>query len=398
VHFFVHLYELSFPAIALTVREDLGWSLGEVLRVSFGMYLLFGLGALPMGLVTDRWRARWMLVLCLLGAGTGAILAAVSQNRVQLVAALALTGLASSIYHPAGMALLSRAVRERGRALGLNGVFGNLGSATAPFLGGIFAAQWGWRGAFAVLGAAGVACGIASAFLRIDEQPRAAVQSEARGRVPSRLGAFALLCLAMLLAGFAYRGMSLVVPALFHEQTTFFAAWIERSGLASWSGVRNMAATSLASFAYAVGVFGQLAGGHLADRHDLRKLYLAFHAASLPFLAGAAVAREAWLAVALSGYLFFSLGMQPIENSLVARLTPERWRSTSYGVKFILNFGVGSSAVYAITALGREGSFRSALGVLALIVVALCVAAGGLLVATRGTRIANADPAARAAA
>ena len=38
--------------------------------------------------------------------------------------------------------------------------------------------------------------------------------------------------------------------------------------------------------------------------------------------------------------------MQPAENSLVARFTPGRWRSTGYGIKFILFFGVGSLAVF----------------------------------------------------
>ena len=38
--------------------------------------------------------------------------------------------------------------------------------------------------------------------------------------------------------------------------------------------------------------------------------------------------------------------MQPIENSLFAALTPERWRSTGYRVKFIFTFGVGSVAVW----------------------------------------------------
>ena len=41
-------------------------------------------------------------------------------------------------------------------------------------------------------------------------------------------------------------------------------------------------------------------------------------------------------------YTFFALGMQPIENSLVAHLTPSRLRSFAYSLKFILVFGVGA--------------------------------------------------------
>ena len=48
------------------------------------------------------------------------------------------------------------------------------------------------------------------------------------------------------------------------------------------------------------------------------------------------------------GYLFFSLGMQPIENSLVARMTPNHLRSLAYGLKFILVLGMGAFAVKVV--------------------------------------------------
>jgi hypothetical protein len=40
--------------------------------------------------------------------------------------------------------------------------------------------------------------------------------------------------------------------------------------------------------------------------------------------------------------------MQPIENTLVAYLTPDRLRHSAFGTKFILTFGVGSVAVYVV--------------------------------------------------
>ena len=104
-HFMTHLYELAFPALALTVRDDLGWSLAEVLRLSFLMYLLFGLGSLPMGLLSDRWKARSVLVLSMLGAGLGAVAVSLAQSKFQFIAALAFVGFCLSAYHPAGMSM-----------------------------------------------------------------------------------------------------------------------------------------------------------------------------------------------------------------------------------------------------------------------------------------------------
>ena len=120
------------------------------------------------------------------------------------------------------------------------------------------------------------------------------------------------------------------------------------------------AATSLA---YLFGIAGQYVGGVLADRHDLRRLYLAFHALSLPALL---------LMTALSGlplvggaalFVFFSLGMQPIENSLFAHYTPARWRATAYGLKFVLHLRrrLAGGVAGALGRCGRRAVVRAAL-------------------------------------
>jgi len=390
-HFLTHLYELAFPAIALTLRDDLGWTLADVLRLSFLMYLLFGLGALPAGLLTDRWRARWVLAASACSAGIGCALVALSRTQAQFTAALALVGLSISAYHPAGMSLLSRCVRRRGGALGLNGVFGNLGSATAPFIGGLLAYAFGWRAAYAGLGGLGIAAAALTLLLPIDETSvEAAAARPAVSRDGSNLESFGILCVAMMLAGLSYRGVSLLLPATFEGRTTFLAAALEHLRFLQEAKVRNLAATAIASGVYMVGVIGQIVGGHLADRHDLRKLYLLFHACSLPFVLAMGALNEWALAASAALYIFFGLGMQPIENSLVARYTPERWRSTSYGVKFVLNFGVGSLAVYGVTALQGDAGFQRVYLALAGVVLLVCATSAFLLQRSRGSPALNA--------
>jgi MFS transporter, FSR family, fosmidomycin resistance protein len=389
-HFLTHLYELAFPAIALTLRDDLGWTLADVLRLSFLMYLLFGLGALPAGLLTDRWRARWVLAASACSAGIGCALVALSRTQAQFTVALALVGLSISAYHPAGMSLLSRCVRRRGGALGLNGVFGNLGSATAPFIGGLLAYAFGWRAAYAGLGGLGIAAAALTLLLPIDETSvEAAAARPAASRDGSNLESFGILCVAMMLAGLSYRGVSLLLPATFEGRTTFLAAALEHLRFLQVAKVRNLAATAIASGVYMVGVIGQIVGGHLADRHDLRKLYLLFHACSLPFVLAMGALNEWALVASAALYIFFGLGMQPIENSMVARFTPMRWRSTSYGIKFVLNFGVGALGVYGVTALHRDDSFALVYLAVAGFVVLVCGVALLLWWRTRGGAVRN---------
>jgi hypothetical protein len=78
-------------------------------------------------------------------------------------------------------------------------------------------------------------------------------------------------------------------------------------------------------------------------------------------------------------FVFFSLGMQPIENSLFYACAPPRWRATAYGLKFVLTFGVGSLAVWMVRWADAAGGLSYAILCLAG-VVTLIVGAAALLV------------------
>jgi len=111
--------------------------------------------------------------------------------------------------------------------------------------------------------------------------------------------------------------------------------------------------------------------------------------ASLPALVVIASTTEWPLLIASAIYAFFALGMQPIENSLFAVLTPERWRSTAYGLKFVLTFGVGSSAVWMVRAVAENSGWHAVYVVLGWVVGALVACIVMLMVVTRKLEIRN---------
>ena len=120
-------------------------------------------------------------------------------------------------------------------------------------------------------------------------------------------------------------------------------------------------------------------------------MYLAFHACSLPFVILMGLVSQELLVLSAGIYIFFSLGMQPIENSLVARYTPSRWRSTGYGIKFILVFGIGAMAVYLVGWI-KEGWSLSAVYLVAGGLVALLVITISILIrVSRGTTCRNSE-------
>jgi MFS family permease len=381
-HFLTHFYILIFPAVTMPMVSSFGMPLEEVVKLSFVMYLAYGLGALPAGVLVDHWQAKGMLAVGLFLMGGGLFLAGAYPDPRSLVIFLGIVGTGASIYHPAGLALISRTVRQRGFAMGINGVFGNLGIAAAPLLTGLFTWLFTWQTTFMILGVTGVVIGFLMALLRVDESvTRSSEEISAAGHDLVRY--FLIVCVGLVLAGVAYRGNMLLLPAYLELNTTFFHDLIASFSFVTQQGSATLAATVLASLILVTGIFGQVLGGKLADRIDLRHAYLLAHGLSLPFILAMAFTMDYWLAICAALYVFFSLGMQPIENSLIAALTPHRWRSTSYAVKFILNFGVGASVVYIIGPIKNAFSLSTVYVFLAGVTLLLVICIAALLVATR---------------
>ncbi|MCI0451915.1 MAG: MFS transporter [Candidatus Latescibacteria bacterium] len=384
-HFFTHLFTLAFPAIAIPLTTAFGMPLEAVVKLSFWMYLLYGVLALPVGLAADRWRAKPMLVAGIAIMGTGLIVAGAYPNPIVMTSSLALVGVGASIYHPAGLALISRAVRLRGVAMGVNGVFGNLGIALAPLLTGALSWAFGWQTALIVLGAIGLITAAWLQTVHVDETIRPAAKPVVHDGVPKREMAryFVILCVALVLGGIAYRGNMLLLPAYMELKTTFLAKLFEHLPRFDGHSTATFAATVLASIVLCGGLFGQMVGGRLADRMELRRAYLLFHAASFPFVLAMAFSGDVALVACAVAYEFFSLGMQPIENSLIAAMTPDRWRSTSYAVKFLLNFGIGAVAVHLIAPIKQAYSIEMVYAFLAGVVLLLVLTIVVLMVASR---------------
>ncbi len=391
-HYFTHFYELLFPALAIPLVLSLKMDLTDVLKLSFLMYLLYGVGALPWGFFADRYGSSKSLVIFFLGTGMGSILTSFSDSQGGLIFTLAIIGFFASISHPAGLGLISIGVRNRGSALGINGMAGNLGLMSAPFIAGLFNWLVGWELTFLLIGILSILGGIATALVRIDETPlQGKPEKQESGPTNNNhyMKYFLILCAAMTLAGFAYRMNSIILPAYLEFKAGFLWNYLKDFDLSNLQGAKTMAATLLVSFVYIISAFGQLVAGKLADRYDLRWLYFGFHAVSIPFVVSMGILNEQLLVIAASLYVFFALGMQPIENSLVAKYTPKRWRSTSYGIKFILTFGIGSLAVYIVGWIKNAYNLETVYFISGTIVSGLALLVLFLIWSSRGTTCKN---------
>ncbi len=370
-HFFSHFNMLIFPALVLPLSLHLGITLGQTIEISFWMYLMYGLTALPWGLAADRWGAKPLLTLFFLGSAVSCFLAAFYIGSINgLALSMMGLGIFSGIYHPAGLGLISKQTKKISRTLAVNGVFGSLGIAFAAVFAGFFNSYFGFKTVFILLGL----MNLSGLFLIAGYKPAPKVMTdpEPQNSTTSVVAPFVILLCIMMLAGICYRGSTLTVPAYFElKNNDIFSMCSSITGLPL---TKNLVATLSTTLILMTGIFGQLFGGRLAEKFDLRFCYIFMHLIIIPVVFLMAKTANLPLIVLAMLYFFFLLGTQPIENTLVAKLTPKKFHSSAYGLKFIFTFGVGALSVKAIkqveTSFGIESIFTF-LGIVSIVLVSV---------------------------
>lgn len=377
-HFLSHFNMLIFPALLLPLTARYGLPLEKTLAMSFWMYLLFGISALPWGFLGDRYGARSLLMLFYLGAGVccfGCV--AAIDNTTLLPLMLAGLGLFSGIYHPVGLGWIAREVKRTSVGMAYNGIFGNLGLASAPLLAGVLNHFFGVEVVYGVVGVMNVS-GVIFIFLSTDDRA-VPVDSEKKNLSHTNIQPFVILLAAMMLGGVVYRGTSVSLPAYFELKNAGLldvVGWGESLG-------GNLFATMTTSLLYVVGMAGQYLGGRIGESYDLKIGYLVFHAITIPAAIGMAVSFGLPLIMCAMVHSFFLLGMQPIENTLLSKLAPASLLSSAYGLKFVLTFGVGAISVKVIELVKMHHGFETIFFIFSLVSTLLVIAIIKLISSTR---------------
>jgi MFS family permease len=370
-HFVIHYNMMVFPALVLPLSQSLGMSVAQVVELSFLQYLLFGISALPWGLSADRWGSRALMFALFLGSGLSGVAITLSLNApFQLSLALAALGLFSGIYHPIGMGLISKGVQNVSMGMGYNAVAGGVGQVLGPLVTGILNWIWGPTAAYisvAVLNLSGVGLMLLMPLPKGSSR-QAAPQAQGNG-----IGGFVILLIGMMLAGLAYSGSTVILNTYLELKSKGLMDLF--SGATGGPVSANLFASIVTALIYTVGAVGQYLGGLAGARYETRYSYLAFHAVCVPAAFLMAFTQNFGLVAWSSVYFFFLLGMQPLENTLVARLSPRNLRHSAYGLKFILVFGVGSLGVKIVGWIDGAWGIESVFVVLGFTSVAIVTVA-----------------------
>jgi MFS family permease len=338
-HAYMHLLVALFLTIVLGLEKVWRRDYAELISLWTVGAFLVGLFAPLAGLLGDRWSTPGMMVVFFVGSGAAAIGCGLADGPLALAVALGALGLFAAILHPVGMAWLVRSTASRGMALGVFGVFGSLGVATAGIVAAGLMEGVSWRAAFIVPGAVSVATGLVLLACIATGLVRDVRQDVAPERTASRsdmMRAFFALSATVFLGGLIYQSTQVAMPK---------ALTLKLPGLAD-GGV--LAAGGLFTLIYLTGGAMQLVGGWLVDRFPLKWVYLWTYVFQVPFLFAAAALAGVPFVLAAVVMVVLNVGSLPAENSLLARYTPVNWRGSAFGAKFVLSLGVAPVAVQLV--------------------------------------------------
>ncbi len=360
-HSFTHYSLLILPTAVLamvTQGGEFGRDYGRILALATGGFILYGIFALPQGWLAARIGRRNLMTIFFLGAGLSMVATGLSTTPLMLTLTLGATGLFVAIYHPVGTALLVDVAGDKpGQAIGLNGVFGNIGVAMAPMMTAVIAAQFGWNWAFILPGAACTILGIFWLRLPVGDG-RAIKQSRPFPNIPAPVVRRVVIILLLIAAvsGLVFNAFTLLIPKLMQERL---------SGAPAMAGVA-------ATLATLCGAVTQLTVGRMIDRMTLKRLFLPFGLVLVPALVLLSFV-QGWLILPVAGAVAAVVfGQVTVNETMTARYFSPALRTKMYSVRFFVGF-LGSAAAPPVIALLHERTGNLTAAVLLLAAFALVI-------------------------
>ena len=332
-HLAVHAQMMVFPTLLLLFHHEFKLGMDILGLMATSGAFMFGLGAIPAGLFERKLGGKNLLILYQLGSALGGLFIILSNTPFQITMGLSLLGLSSSIYHPAGLTLLSRRLTKLSKGLGIHGIAGSVGLALGPLLAGITAEYGSWRLSYQIWIIFQLLLAFLTFFL-IRRSPSSKGHSQKQDGIIIDKVSITLYYIIAIAFGFSFGGFTTFMPSLFGmQQEGIFNIFPE-----------TLNAGIFTTLVFTSGIIGQIIGGYLGDRYSRYWLIFIIIVMNIPFMLSMGYS-NGWVLFIMSmvlGIVHFS--NQPISNALLADLTPTTHRGIGYGVSFFLSFGIGGIA------------------------------------------------------
>ena len=278
-----------------------------------------------------------MMAIMFFGMGLSSIICGLSSSILGLFIGLSILGLACSIYHPVGIAWVVNSSIKKGKALGINGIFGGVGIGSGAFIAGFLLKFFSWNFTFILPGLISIFLGFVLLYLiYLKKISFTNIKSDFIKEVNTTnnliLIAIIMLC-AMFGLGLTFQIMQTSLPKVFDIRLNNFSTF----GIGTTIGI-----------IYLISGLMTFIGGLLADKFSLKYIYVIGLAGQIPCYFAIAYFSDFPLIFVCLFAAMFNSSILPAENILLSKFTPEKHHGLIYGCKFIIAFGSGPIAVFLV--------------------------------------------------
>ncbi len=399
-HFLDHLFMLVFATIAaLALHREWGIGYGELLTYATPGFFAFGVFALPAGWIADKWSRDGMMCIFFIGIGIAAIFTSFATSPLEVGLGLFLIGMFAAIYHPVGLAIVTMKWRDTGMRIAANGVWGNLGVASAALITGYMIDHGGWRMAFSLPGMFSIGVGLVFMYLRWDgiqaehkspnaEGTKEAVKSASHRALLIRLSAIVFLTTAV--SSIIFQSTTFALPKMFDERLAGLAQNLSTWGNSlSASGQSDVATVigALAFGVFAIASIAQLVVGTMLDRYGPRKVFMVVAMLQLVFFSAMPGLEDGIALVVALGFMLGAFGQIPINDFMIGKMASGASRARIYGIRYVVSFSVLAASLPLIAFVHSRWGFDTLFVILAGAAAVILAA-----VATLPARLPNAEP------
>ncbi|MCZ6722985.1 MAG: MFS transporter, partial [Gammaproteobacteria bacterium] len=266
-------------------------------------------------------------------------------------------------------AMVVQGRKNLGVPLAINGIFGNMGVASAALVSGLLIDSSGWRSAFVIPGFTAIVLGM----LYLAFESTGDKQESVEGAILSSEGEAVGVSRNILIRVFGVIFFTTAVGGIIFQSTTFSLPRVFDERLSDIAGSASL--VGLYTFlVFAVAAFAQLVVGYLIDHGSIRTVFAwvailqtLFFTVMIPLTGLPA------LIVAIA-FMFVVFGEIPINDVLVGRMASSEWRSRAYGITYIIGFTMSAAALPMIAWIHGSWGFDALFAVLAILALVIFIA------------------------
>ena len=390
-HFLDHLFMLVFATVAaLALYREWGVTYAELLAYATPGFFAFGLFSLPAGWLADKWSRDGMMAVFFIGIGTASVVTSFASTPLQIGIGLFVMGVFAAIYHPVGLAIVTMKWKNTGMRIAMNGVWGNLGVASAALITGYTIDHGGWRLAFVLPGIFSILIGLIYMILRWEtirtENTATSEKAEASGNSMSAsyrallVRVSTIVFITTAVSSIIFQSTTFALPKMLDERLQGLAIrlsdWLNAVLVSETNDVATVVG-GLAFFVFAVASMAQLIVGSLLDRYGPRKVFMVVAAMQLVFFAIMPGLTDLTAFLVALSFMLGAFGQIPINDFMIGKMASGAARARIYGIRYVVAFTVLAATLPLIAFVyanwGFDTLFLILAGAAAVILIAVSI-------------------------